>query len=453
MTLRLRAIFASVAFALASVASAAGPERDPFGKLRVFEPEGTMRGFVVLYSDAHGWDDAAQAAATALAHDGALVAGVDTAQYLPRIAQAARHCGALVGDAEATSRDLQRARKYPDYRLPILAGIGTGGALAAAILQAAPPTTLAGTVAIDPHAPHDPLCIAPTYPPDKPLPGFYVAALHPDADRHDPGIPARHGAQALQSLPAGRDDATALAALIEPHLAPVAAPTGLARLPLIELPAAQPSSYAAIMISGDGGWRDLDKVIAEDLSRKGVSVVGWDSLRYFWTYKSPDEAARDLAEVIAHYARQWHVDHFALIGYSFGADVIPILYDKLPAAQRRDIVQLSLLGLSSAAEFEIKVTGWISTAHSADAVPTGPALATIPSDSMQCFYGEKEEDTQCPALAARGVETIRTTGGHHFDGDYAALAQRILDGLKARSARVAQPKRPAAATEPARPER
>jgi type IV secretory pathway VirJ component len=453
MTMRARAIVASIALALAAGTHAAGPERDPFGKLRVFEPEGPMRGFVVLYSDAHGWDDTAQSAARALAHAGALVAGVDTAQYLPRIAQASRHCGALVGDAEATSRDLQRARKYPDYRLPILAGIGTGGALAAAILQAAPPTTLAGTVAIDPRSPREALCIAPTYPPDKPLPGFYTAALHPDADRHDAGILARHGAQAIQPLPAGGDDATALTALIEPHLAPVAAPTGIARLPLIELPAAQPSPYLAIMISGDGGWRDLDKVIAEDLSRTGVSVVGWDSLRYFWTYKSPDETARDLAEVIAHYTRLWHAHRVALIGYSFGADVIPILYDTLPAAQRRDVVQLSLLGLSSAAEFEIKVTGWISTAHSAHAVPTGPALAKIPSDSLQCFYGEKEDDTQCPVLAARGVETIRTTGGHHFDGNYAALAQRILDGLKARSTHAGRAGTNPAPADTVKPER
>ncbi len=36
-----------------------------------------------------------------------------------------------------------------------------------------------------------------------------------------------------------------------------------------------------------------------------------------------------------------------------------------------------------------------------------------------------------PALA--GTEVIRTAGGHHFDGDYQALAQRVLDGIEKRA--------------------
>lgn len=52
-------------------------------------------------------------------------------------------------------------------------------------------------------------------------------------------------------------------------------------LPLIELRAAQPTDLLAIVISGDGGWRDLDKTMALALQRDGVSVVGIDSLRYF----------------------------------------------------------------------------------------------------------------------------------------------------------------------------
>ena len=51
---------------------------------------------------------------------------------------------------------------------------------------------------------------------------------------------------------------------------------------------------------------------------------------------------------------------------------------------------------------------------------------------MQCFYGHDETDTACPALASRGVETYRRNGAHHFDGDYQALADLILQGFKNR---------------------
>ena len=59
----------------------------------------------------------------------------------------------------------------------------------------------------------------------------------------------------------------------------------VSRLPLVELPASHPRGLA-IILSGDGGWRDLDKTIGEQLSSEGISVVGWDCLRYFWRHKS-----------------------------------------------------------------------------------------------------------------------------------------------------------------------
>ena len=61
----------------------------------------------------------------------------------------------------------------------------------------------------------------------------------------------------------------------------------------------------AIVLSGDGGWRDLDKTISEKLQSDGVSVVGWDSLRYFWSRKSPEQVARDLGAVIDTFSSRW----------------------------------------------------------------------------------------------------------------------------------------------------
>ena len=77
---------------------------------------------------------------------------------------------------------------------------------------------------------------------------------------------------------------------------------GLAAIPLIELPATPGGDALAIVLSGDGGWRDIDKSLAEELRKQGVSVVGWDSLRYFWTRRSPEQLADDLGRVIRAYA-------------------------------------------------------------------------------------------------------------------------------------------------------
>ena len=121
-----------------------------------------------------------------------------------------------------------------------------------------------------------------------------------------------------------------------------------------------------------------------------------------------------------------------LVGYSFGADVLPFAYDRLSPETKTHIVQLSLLGFSTAADFEIRVAGLVGAGPSKEALPTEPALAPIDPSMIQCFYGADEDDTACRFLQGK-AEVIRTTGGHHFDGNYGALAQRILDGLRRRA--------------------
>ena len=121
-----------------------------------------------------------------------------------------------------------------------------------------------------------------------------------------------------------------------------------------------------------------------------------------------------------------------LVGYSFGADVLPFAYDRLSPETKAHIVQLSLLGFSTAADFEIRVAGLVGAGPSQEALPTAPALAPIDPTMIQCFYGADEDDTACRFLQGK-AEVIRTAGGHHFDGNYGALAQHILDGLRQRA--------------------
>jgi type IV secretory pathway VirJ component len=194
----------------------------------------------------------------------------------------------------------------------------------------------------------------------------------------------------------------------------------------------------AIVLSGDGGWRDLDKTIAENLRDRGVSVVGWDSLRYFWHERTPEELARDLDGVITSHVQKWNARAVGLIGYSFGADVLPFAYNRLPPATRARVKQVSLLGFSPNADFQFHVTAWLGVESSAHALPDRARSGARPFELLQCFYGEDEDDTACPDLKSRGAEVIATSGSHHFDGDYPRLprassracsdARRPIDG-------------------------
>jgi type IV secretory pathway VirJ component len=343
-----------------------------------------------------------------------------------------RPCSELVGDVEGLSQKLQRAQDKGEYHFPILAGFGAGGAVAQTIFAGAPANTLAGVGAIDP-SPAPPGGLACSNAPPN-VSGFWTIGLTPAASsltraRIEAG--KKDGAP-IDVLSIGDEDtANALSNLLLPHI-DAANSQGLGVVPLVELPSARPSRLMAVLISGDGGWRDLDKTLGEQLQSDGVSVVGWDSLRYFWRKKTPERTAEDLATVIETYKAKWGADKIALVGYSFGADIIPAAYDLLPAHIKRDIAQVSLLGLESGADWEIRISGWLGAAPSHDATPVGPALQAMPGSLIQCFYGAGEREPDCPSLATSGAEVIRTEGSHHFGGDYAGIARRILEGFERR---------------------
>ena len=282
------------------------------------------------------------------------------------------------------SQRLQRELGYEGYRSPLLAGVGAGGTLAYAALAQSPAATVGGALAVDPAATLGtkvPLCPGAVstpvaghgfaYAPRADLPGrLRIATSAPPSEALRAIAAASPGAELVDAR--GATPGARLAAGLAPLLAPEGAAPGaaaLAALPLIEVPAKQPGELFAVIFSGDGGWRDLDKTVAEILARRGVPVVGVDSLRYFWRAKTPDQVARDLAAIIDAYRARWHTPEVMLIGYSFGAGILPFAYNRLPAAERAAVVQLSLLGLEPTAPFEFHVSGWLHTAKD-----DGPAV-------------------------------------------------------------------------------
>ncbi len=204
----------------------------------------------------------------------------------------------------------------------------------------------------------------------------------------------------------------------------VAAASPLAHIPVIELSpparrdrAGDPtaSEYFAILLTSDGGWAPTDRELAERIAAAGVPVVGWNSLRYYWHRKTPETATLDLARLIAHYGGRWHRPRVLLVGYSFGADVLPLLVNRLPQAERRRVAGLSLLGLSHDAIFEFHPLEWIGVIRAREHYPTVPEIARIDAVPITCIYGEKEHDTACTDLHQPNVRVYRFPGGHHFD--------------------------------------
>ena len=197
-------------------------------------------------------------------------------------------------------------------------------------------------------------------------------------------------------------------------------------MPVVEVPAAQANDSVTLFYSGDGGWRDLDRTVAGEMAAQNYPVVGVDVLRYFWEHKTPEQAAADLSATLAFYRQRWGVKSFVLAGYSFGADILPPIYNRLPAADQDSVSLLVLLALADHADFEIHVSGWLGQAGGELAL--APELAKMPKQKILCVYGAKEKtETACTGLANTSATLLELPGEHHFDQDYPKLTRQILD--------------------------
>ncbi|OLP52711.1 type IV secretory pathway protein AcvB [Rhizobium rhizosphaerae] len=416
----------------------------------IMVPTKALTGNVVLISDAKGWSAEDETRAKALVDKGVAVIGIDLPVYLKGLKpEEGDECIYTISDIESLAHQIQRAANSDSYRPPILAGIGEGGAMALAMIAQSPDATIGDAIAVDPLdsiplttqlcTPADktlkdgrmtygltegdlPAPVTVIFTPQAPKPGRdHVAALvkdHSDIATRDTTDPA---SDALDQAIA---DQVAAANASEGDN-----PLGL---PLALLPAKPAYDTMAVFYSGDGGWRDIDKEVGSELQDAGIPVVGVDALRYFWSKRTPEETAEDLARIIDTYRRQWKVKHVLLIGYSFGADIIPATYNLLSQQNKDRVSQITLLALSRAVDYEISVQGWLGVDSSDSEGDSLKDIAKINPKLIQCIYGTEEDDDPCVKLKSTGVEAIGIEGGHHFDEDYEALAAQVVASLKRR---------------------
>ena len=454
---------AAVGIAAAAAPNSASPqhlEHGRFKDLAVYTPPGNPTSVVLLLSGDEGWNGGADTLALQLSQQGAMIVGIDLPKFKAVLQADGDQCEYPAGDLENLSHFVQAYFHNATYRTPILAGMASGGAMAYAVLAQAPKDTFAAALSLGfcPHLSLDkPLCKGSgleftrgwngngsgggngvTLLPIKKLGDPWVVLR--DSTDSCPASATRefvsqvHGAAMallpkLSTAPINTAYAKLATENLTQRVAP--APIALGDLPVVEVPAqssAAPSDVFAIIMSGDGGWAGLDQDIAAALSAKGIPVVGLDSLRYYWTARTPEGVAADTDKMIRYYQSHFAKKRVLLIGYSQGADVLPFAVNRLPEATKSQVALTAILGMSEHALFEFHVSSWISDSNSGPA--TLPEVNRIAGMPVLCIYGEDEHDSLCPKLDPKKFVVVKVKGGHHFDGNYSGLADDILAAAK-----------------------
>jgi len=415
---------------------------DQFDLVRVFPAWWHQSGAVYVLSGADGWTLGDEWTALSFAAADNYVVGIDTPRLLSFLNRHTTGCLFMPGLLEDYSRIQQRTAGTPHFYQPMVLGRGIGASLAYLGQIGAPALALGAAVMLDPEprlALKSPIC-------EHPASQLGEGVQQLSADPLGNKVPARvwlderasADARAFAASLPGHVDAPApkslsLHGLYAAALRDIESEqrrSGVADLPLVELPASKPGAKVfAILYSGDGGWRDLDRSLADLLAARGVSVVGVDVLRYYWRTKSPEAGARDLARIMQHYQQHWGDEQVVLIGFSFGANVLPFLVNRLPATLRADIRLITLLAPERTTAFEVTPAGWLGKQSDAT-IPIEPELKALSTIRLQCVYGADEaQDSLCTTAAAAGHDIVRKPGGHHFDHNYTELADAIIAAI------------------------
>lgn len=436
-----------------------------FGKVTLYQ-QGEHPSHVVLFiSGDGGWNLGVIDMAKEIASVDALVVGIDIIHYLKALGASSEECSYPAADFESLSKFVQKKLDFPFYIQPVLIGYSSGATLAYAVLVQAPPNTFRGAISLG---------FCPDLPLSRPMCKGYGLEWKrgphgkgynflPAKDLRSPWIVFQgeidqvcfardtkdyvrqvkngeivllpkvgHGYSVQRNwMPQFRKAFLDMVKKNEP--VPTIVEGEVKDLPLIEVRAKDENKqYMAFIITGDGGWASIDRELGEIFAGKGVSVVGFNSLQYFWTRRTPESTARDMERMIRHYLKAWKKEYAVFIGYSLGADVLPFVLNRMSPEVVGRLRMAVLIGPGYRADFEFHLSEWLGEAPSDESLPVLPEVEKLGKRKIKilCFLGEEEKDSLCRELKGDLAKVIRIEGGHHFGGNTEVIAESILSEMK-----------------------
>ncbi len=188
-------------------------------------------------------------------------------------------------------------------------------------------------------------------------------------------------------------------------------------LPVITYPSSNPFSRRILFLfSGDGGWIDFEDQLATEFSKRGFFVVGFNSRSYFWEKKTPQQTTDDILLLVKKYTGTYKTNRIYLCGYSFGADVLPFIYNRLPAVVKNKVVALELLSPFATSDFMVHTSDLLNIADDNNPYKVQPEVETI-DIPIYCFYGEQETPKPLKDIKINNFTLDIVPGAHKYDTD------------------------------------
>lgn len=198
-------------------------------------------------------------------------------------------------------------------------------------------------------------------------------------------------------------------------------------LPVFFYPAKNPAAKKLlIFLSGDGGWIKFEDDLSLMFAKNGFHTIGINSRDYFWKQKTPEETGIDISQLIRKYALKYQTHQIYLCGYSFGADIIPFIYNRLPFRAKRHVVALEMLSPYSTTAFKVRFGDLTNLSSDNNPYKVNLEVEKI-NVPIYCFYGIEENEKPLESTIQKNFILSKLRGDHHYEEiEY----EKIVSALK-----------------------
>ncbi len=195
-------------------------------------------------------------------------------------------------------------------------------------------------------------------------------------------------------------------------------------LPVKEWAASTHDKPVIFYISGDGGFNKFSTALCQSLNKKGYDVYALNARSYFDDKKTPGQTTNDVKNYLSKKLAGRKNKQVVLIGYSFGADVLPFILTRLPK-DMLDVPVSFIMGSSGSTDFEIHWSDIFggNTKRDMDVVSE---INKLSDENIVIINGSDEHELAVNKISLKKYTHEVLPGGHHFDGDTDEIANVIL---------------------------
>lgn len=204
-------------------------------------------------------------------------------------------------------------------------------------------------------------------------------------------------------------------------------PASAQNIPIREWVASSHDKPAVFYISGDGGFNKFSTDLCQSLNKNGYDVYALNAKSYFDDKKTPDETTAAINNYLSNKIAGRKNQQVVFIGYSFGADVLPFVLNRLPMPFLQKVKASFLMAPSGSTDFEIHWSDMFggNITRSMDVVSEINKLNG--GNNLVIINGSDENDLALNKITLKRYTHEVLPGGHHFGGDTQQITKVIIN--------------------------